>query len=254
MLLKALEHVEADIPREADDVRGAHSSRRAQALIMLAERSLAATDVSASSADRFQIGVHMSVDEAAEGNAPGLTKLDHGPVLSRASAERLLCDASIVTYEADAAGNPLNVGRKTRVISPSLRRALRKRDGGCRFPGCPQHRFVDAHHIQHWAHGGETKMGNLVLLCRHHHRLIHEAGFRASCSNGVVQFRKPDGELLPDVVDPVAAGNVLKFPPDVSAESLVGPRSLTPGLDHRRPDYGHICWVLTQHWEPFAPD
>ena len=159
-----------------------------------------------------------------------------------------------MTYEADAAGNPLNVGRKTRVISPALRRALRKRDGGCRFPGCTQHHFVDAHHIRHWAHGGDTKLGNLVLLCRHHHRMIHESGFSVSVDEGVVRFRKPDGRLMPEVVEPPAVGNVVQFPADVSAETSVGPRSLTPRLDHKRPDYAHICWVLTQQLEPYAPD
>ena len=62
-------------------------------------------------------------------------------------------------------------------MSPAIRRVLQRRDGGCRFPGCSATRFVDAHHIHHWADGGETHLGNLVLLCRHHHRLVHEGGF-----------------------------------------------------------------------------
>jgi hypothetical protein len=74
-------------------------------------------------------------------------------------------------------GEPLSVGRKTRSIPPALCRALRRRDRGCRFPGCENHRFVDAHHIEHWARGGETSMDNLVLLCRTHHRLVHEGGY-----------------------------------------------------------------------------
>jgi len=58
-----------------------------------------------------------------------------------------------------------------------MRRALKARDGGCRFPGCTSDRFCDGHHIGHWQNGGETRLDNLVLLCRHPHRLVHEGGF-----------------------------------------------------------------------------
>ena len=86
---------------------------------------------------------------------------------------RIGCDSSFVTLVEDDEGNPLNIGRKTRKVSPAMQRALKARDGGCRFPGCTQHRYVDAHHLEHWAEGGETKLDNLVQLCRYHHRLIH---------------------------------------------------------------------------------
>jgi hypothetical protein len=78
-----------------------------------------------------------------------------------------------------------------------LRRALQARDGGCRFPGCNQHRFVDAHHIRHWADGGETSIDNLVLLCRRHHRLVHEQefGVERSADNGI-HFTRPDGRVI----------------------------------------------------------
>ncbi|MBT8396631.1 MAG: HNH endonuclease, partial [Gemmatimonadetes bacterium] len=68
-------------------------------------------------------------------------------------------------------------GRRTRTVSPSLRRALEARDRGCRFPGCGL-RFAEAHHDKHWADGGETRLRNLVLLCRRHHRAVHEGGVR----------------------------------------------------------------------------
>ncbi len=76
-------------------------------------------------------------------------------------------------------GSILNVGRRTRTISPALRRALDFRDRGCRFPGCGL-RFTDAHHIRHWADGGETSLSNCLLLCSHHHRLLHEGGWRVT--------------------------------------------------------------------------
>ena len=100
-------------------------------------------------------------------------------------------------------GEPLSVGRKTRSIPPALRRALRRRDRGCRFPGCENHSFVDAHHIEHWAQGGETSVDNLVLLCRRHHKLLHEGGYLVErLSAGKLRFRYPWGEPLPDAPRP----------------------------------------------------
>ena len=80
-----------------------------------------------------------------------------------------------MTHGSD--GSVLDVGRKTRTVPPAIRRALDHRGGGCRFPGCGL-RFCDAHHIKHWADGGETRLDQLVLLCRRHHRAVHEEGFR----------------------------------------------------------------------------
>ncbi len=104
-------------------------------------------------------------------------------------------------------GRILNVGRKTRLISPALRRALTHRDHGCRFPGCGL-RFCDAHHVKHWAEGGETRLDNLVLLCRRHHRCVHEEGYRVERGvDGEFRFFRPDGPeipqapVLPDVSD-----------------------------------------------------
>ena len=96
----------------------------------------------------------------------GGCELEDGSALSPETARRLACDASVVRN-----------GRKTRTIPPALRRALRARDRGCRFPGCENRRFLDAHHVHHWARGGETTADNLVLLCRRHHRLVHEGGW-----------------------------------------------------------------------------
>jgi 5-methylcytosine-specific restriction endonuclease McrA len=91
-----------------------------------------------------------------------------------ATSQRLACDASLVHMRHDADG-VLDVGRKTRTIPLSIRRALTARDAGCRFPGCTSRR-CDAHHLTHWADGGATSVDNLVLLCRRHHRAVHEGG------------------------------------------------------------------------------
>ena len=91
------------------------------------------------------------------------------------TARRLACDASVVSVVENAQGEPLNIGRKSRTIPPAIRRALNARDRGGRFPGCSNTRYVDAHHVQHWARGGETKLSNLALLCGFHHRQVHES-------------------------------------------------------------------------------
>jgi hypothetical protein len=104
------------------------------------------------------------------------------------------------------------VGRKTRTVPPAIRRALQRRDGGCRFPGCTCTRFVDAHHIHHWADGGATHMNNLVLLCRHHHRLVHEGGFGPSRTlSGELRFTYPTGKPMPDVPETRFRGNVFEL-------------------------------------------
>ncbi len=97
----------------------------------------------------------------------------------------------------DENGEPLNVGRKTRSIPPALRRALNSRDKGCVFPGCTHQKYVDGHHVHHWANGGETKLDNLVSLCRFHHRLVHEGGVRIErLDDGAWRFVRPDGEAF----------------------------------------------------------
>ena len=93
-----------------------------------------------------------------EERSAGRCELEDGPAIAAETARRLACDASLVRIVEDEHGEPLDVGRKTRSIPPRLRRALNSRDQGCRFPGCTQTRYVDGHHIKHWADGGETKL------------------------------------------------------------------------------------------------
>ncbi len=87
----------------------------------------------------------------------------------------------------------LNVGRKQRTVPTAIKRALAARDHACRFPGCHHTQFLDAHHIQHWCEGGETSLDNLVLLCTHHHRLLHEGGFKLRAAGHRFYFARPDG-------------------------------------------------------------
>jgi HNH endonuclease len=103
----------------------------------------------------------------------------------------------------DESGRVVEVGARTRTISPALRRALQHRDGGCRFPGCGV-RMAQGHHLRHWAHGGPTTLSNLALLCRRHHRAVHEEGYRVErMPDESLRFHRPDGREVPDV--PAAA-------------------------------------------------
>ena len=122
-----------------------------------------------------------------------------GLYLGREAARRVSCDAGLVVLRHGADGEVLDVGRRTRTVPSALRRAVQSRDHGqCQFPGCDSRR-CDAHHVEHWAEGGATRLQNLISLCRFHHRAVHEQGFQVVAGNADEQFRflRPDGEPLP---------------------------------------------------------
>ena len=169
------------------------TARRADALALVAEGFLANDQQPFSGGDRQQIVVHVDAQTLRHDHA-GRCELEDGPGMAAETARRLACDASLVVLVENEQGEPLNVGRKTRTIPPALRRALRSRDQGCRFPGCTHTRFVDGHHVQHWAQGGETSLSNLVSLCRFHHRLLHEGRVVVQVlDDGAFRFVRPDG-------------------------------------------------------------
>jgi hypothetical protein len=113
------------------------------------------------------------------------------------TARRLLCDAGVVPMLEDESGKTIDVGRKSRSVPAALRRALEHRDGGCRFPGCSNTRWVDAHHVDHWIDGGATSLANTILLCRRHHRYLHEYGFSMELVDGEPTFRDAEGTVIP---------------------------------------------------------
>ena len=165
----------------AEPSERAAAQRRADAIGVVAERAMAAgfrDSRSGTRAERYQVVLHVDSDTlSAYGSGLGRSELEDDTRVSAETSRRLSCDASVVPIRRGTDGSVLDVGRKTRTIPPSLRRALEARDRGCRFPGCGL-RFSDAHHVKHWADGGETKLENLVLLCSHHHRLVHEEGWK----------------------------------------------------------------------------
>ncbi|MBK8991950.1 MAG: DUF222 domain-containing protein [Gammaproteobacteria bacterium] len=179
------------------------SARRADALCHVAEQFLTHEAVTSRQAERYQVVVHVDRAVLSEHGHGDCCHIEHGGAIAAETARRLVCDASVVTLEESGDGEPLNIGRRSRTIPPAIRRALAHRDKGCRFPGCMNHLYVDAHHIRHWADGGETRLDNLVLACRHHHGLLHEGGFTvARRDDGKLLFFRPDGELLPEVPKP----------------------------------------------------
>jgi hypothetical protein len=141
------------------------------------------------------------------------------------------------------------VGRKTRSIPPAIRRALNSRDGGCRFPGCTHQRYLDAHHIEHWADGGDTKLSNLVTLCRFHHRLVHEGQITVEAQDrGGWRFLHPDGrhfEIIRCTAPDPYHGEELEH-----AHSELGihidPDTAATRWRGERMDYDLGVWVLSQ--------
>jgi hypothetical protein len=207
MLIKALDAALSEVPaKEADPTFGGeqaqtHPARRADALALLAEGYLHARSATGTagagadhhgSADHHQVIIHVDA-ETLRNHTAGRCHVEDGPMLPIETVRRLTCDASLVRITENEAGEPLDVGRKTRTIPPAIRRALNARDPGCCFPGCTHRRYLDAHHVAHWADGGETKLSNLLHLCRTHHRLVHEGGVTVERREGRWRFVRPNG-------------------------------------------------------------
>jgi hypothetical protein len=174
------------------------AQQQADALALLAETALHHTIHPGAPGERYQVVVHVDAGVLAEPEQPGQSVLEDGARVPAGTSLRLSCDASRTLMRHDEAGRVVEVGARTRTVPPALRRALQYRDRGCRFPGCGV-RFAEGHHIRHWAHGGPTTLPNLALLCRRHHRAVHEEGFQvARGPDGTLRFRRPDGQPLPE--------------------------------------------------------
>jgi hypothetical protein len=196
------------------------SQKRADELARVVEGFLAGVKNDQSGGDRYMVNIHTEIDTLKEDGTGAESEIEERSHVPAETSRRMACDCSIVHWHENKQGEPLDIGRKTRSIPPAIRRALKRRDHGCRFPGCNCNRFVDAHHIQHWADGGETSMDNLVLLCRTHHRLVHEAGYgvHKSADKGVI-FSMPDGKIIPRGPDARGPGQPLDRDSPVSPPS-----------------------------------
>lgn len=182
--------------------------------------------------------VHPALDVAGP-------RLQRGGALPAETARMLACDAALVWLVEDADGLPHSVSDKTRTVPTPLRRALADRDKGCRFPGCSNTRFVDAHHVWHWANHGPTVLWNLVVLCRFHHRVIHHAGYRMyAYGDQTFSFHRPDGTPIP-----AAAPSPGGQPDHVERSNhdlglCVDADSLLPDWDGTPPDYDTAAQAL----------
>jgi hypothetical protein len=212
------------------------------ALLLMCDTLLASGAAERSGGERYQVVVHVDIgalsgtEETARSQICGL---EHGEVLDPETARRLACDAGVVSI-LQRSGRPLSVGRKTRSVPPALRRALANRDHGCCFPGCTQTRFLHAHHIEHWARGGQTELANLVQLCAYHHRLIHEGGYRLTRGpDQTLIFRRPDGRPIPAAPGP-SAGTLGRLHADNRRHGL----DLTSDTTRRRWDGSRLDLAL----------
>lgn len=187
------------------DVNSLWPTRYADALRVLAETVLASGPHAQPGGDRYQVVVHADAASVADPEGGEAGRIEDGGTVCPQTVRRMLCDASVQWVVRGTDGTPLDLGRKTRRINRALRRALKLRDGGCMFPSCTARRFVDAHHIEAWVDGGETRLSNLVLVCRFHHRLLHEGSYEMRIArDGRFRFFRPSGEEIPDHPPPVS--------------------------------------------------
>ena len=224
LLLSALAAARDKLHQKGDDDVPTFPQQQADALTLLAETALHHGLHPGAPGERYQVVVHVDAAVLEDADQTGQSVLDGGARVSAGTSQRLACDASRVVMRHEADGQVVEIGARTRTIPPALRRALHHRDRGCRFPGCGLP-FGQGHHIRHWAHGGPTMLSNLVLLCRRHHRAVHEEGFTVDRAlDGTLWFRRPDGRPLPDAPPPAA----VPFDPVGALEEANTARGIDP--------------------------
>lgn len=223
-------------PQPGDDEAHAPVTQ-ADVLLHLIDRSMMPAEGKRRTfGDKYQVVVHVDADLLPTDGDQGVGALTNGVALPPKTIQRLCCDCSVVTM-AERDGNVLSVGRKTRRIPPSLRRALDRRDPCCRFPGCEQRRNLDGHHLEYWTDGGETALTNLANFCGFHHTLLHEGGFRAERrADGELVFFRPNGSRLRPVPrprrgEPLAVGRRNRERGVSVTPGSIVPRSLGQRLD-----------------------
>ena len=281
VILKAIEQVMRRMKREEqvqdspDRVERMHgkldeeaenpaAARRADAFVQLAEAGMAADPASRDGGDRTLVVLHVptpivgsdskrgaseNVSGTLEERAANVAQFEDGTYVPDETTRRLCCDASVVVQQETAKGEVLSIGRRSRTVPHWLRRVLLQRDGGCRFPGCTRRHHLDAHHVEHWADGGETSADNLVLLCRQHHRAIHEGGWTCrKHADGEVEFVDPSGAARPETF-PQKRGRCADLQRHNAARGLrIDRHTCTAGYDGRRVNYGdavNAVWQAT---------
>ena len=243
----------APCPSDATDREDRHEgiarrpSLSEQATIATPHVSAETFEISEAPGERVALETDLDAGQAVIEQAGGLH-------IGREAARRVACDAGIVVLRHAADGQVLDVGRRSRTVPSAMRRALLSRDRGqCQFPGC-ESRHCDAHHVEHWADGGETRLQNLVLACRFHHRALHEEGFRVvpGDADGQFRFLRPDGTPLPAEPPMPSWEGAPLAPTDArlaAAGVSIGPDTATPEWYGESLDLTATLDVL---WEPPA--
>ena len=253
MLMRAIEAASDALYRGEDaEARPQGRQRRADAAGLVAERALAAgfggdggraagggdgagdgeggevrgpgraAVLSGTRAERYQVVVHTEAATLAERGETGRSELD-GVRVCAETLRRMACDAARVAM-CHRDGEVVSVGRRQRTIPPHIRRALEERDRGCRYPGCAS-RFTEAHHVKHWTDGGETSLANTVLLCRRHHRRVHEGKTRMALDrDGKAAFFARSGQVIGSAPHLPGAVRKLPTPPPPDRLSNGAPR------------------------------
>jgi hypothetical protein len=213
---------------------------RADALVKMAEHFIATCGQAGvleglRGAEHCQVMLHVDIDtlrghREGQHKGPGCCNLDEKHWISAKTAQRLSCDASLVTVLENDRGQVLNIGRRSRTVPPAIKRALSLRDKTCRVPGCCQSRNLDAHHIQHWSNGGETSLDNLVHLCRRHHTQLHQGLFSIAVHKAIAEdqarfvFSTPSGQRIEASMFP-------QFSQAAVASSQEALSNAAPGVD-----------------------
>ena len=218
-----------DLPNEADELPASlvfelasQEQRFADALVDMAEHHLAngPSRRERRTGQRYEVVLTIGRNDLAAQSTAGGARYHVDPDwgIDEEDARQIACDADVTEFIQDARGNLLNYERCRRIVPGGLLRALKLRDHNrCRFPGCPHQRYVEAHHVQHWIEGGETRLDNLVLLCSAHHRLLHHGAFNVTVDGAEVVFVGRDGEVIEPALRP-------QFPEVPGAFPLMFPR------------------------------
>ncbi len=195
-VIRAIERIAEPVTRDADGSYEPFDARCADALGELASQRLT-DDVEP---DRACLVVHTPATALVEGSTEPGAELAEGNIpIANETVRRLACDASLQLMVETRDGEALAVGRRTRTVPAAMRRAVRRRDGHCRFPGCDRTRFLHVHHVIHHADGGVTELWNLVLLCPFHHRFVHEPHWKIKgdpAEPDGIEFHSPESRRL----------------------------------------------------------
>ncbi len=185
-LLAALDALCKPVPEE----RRSLAERRGDGLAELCRQRLGAGDLPIVGGQRPHLTVTVPLAELETRARTAV--LDHGGALSPAQLRMLACDCEVIPVVLDGAGQPVDIGRVSRVVPRHMRRAVAARDRGCAFSGCQRPpSWCDVHHVKEWQHGGPTAIDNLLMLCRFHHRLVHGTDWEMRMTRGAPEFIPP---------------------------------------------------------------